>query len=62
LTGDFILPGCSTAAETDNVRTAVLLSKTLATIVNGEINQMFESASSSTGWRMKTDLPRQDPV
>lgn len=42
LTGDFIFArAAQLAAETDNLRIMVLFSETLATIVNGEINQMF---------------------
>ena len=44
LTGDFIFARAARlAAETESVRVMKLFSKTLATIVNGEISQMFTS-------------------
>jgi geranylgeranyl pyrophosphate synthase len=44
LTGDFIFASAARlAAETDSVRVMRLFAETLATIVNGEITQMFRS-------------------
>ncbi len=45
LTGDFIFArAAKLAAETDSIRVMQLFSETLATIVNGELTQMFSSS------------------
>jgi geranylgeranyl pyrophosphate synthase len=49
LTGDFIFAGAAKlAAETDSVTVMRMFAETLVTIVNGEINQLFEKRKLSS--------------